>query len=69
MISPPYSLFVVPTRSPEPRYRFPSFANATNPEIGLMFECDAAQWSYGVVRLSAAESTVLLDDREGEFAE
>jgi hypothetical protein len=41
-----------------------AFANGTNPEIGLVFECDGAKWSYGVVRLSAAEATVRLDDRE-----
>lgn len=41
-----------------------TFANGTNLEIGLVFEGDTSQWSYGLVRLSAAETTVLLDDRE-----
>lgn len=40
-----------------------AFANGTNPEIGLIFEADDARWSYALVRLSAAEVTVLLDDR------
>ena len=40
------------------------FANATNPEIGIVLEADAERWSYGIVRLSAAESTITLDGRE-----
>jgi len=41
-----------------------AFANGTNPEVGLLFESDGKQWSYGLVRLSSAEATVLLDDRD-----
>jgi hypothetical protein len=41
-----------------------AFANGTNPEIGLVLECDKAAWTYGTVRLSAAESVVKLDGRE-----
>jgi hypothetical protein len=41
-----------------------TFANGTNPEVGVVFESDGKQWSYGVVRLTAAEASVLLDDRE-----
>jgi hypothetical protein len=41
-----------------------AFANGTNPEIGLILECDTSRWSYAAVRLSAAETTVYLDDRE-----
>jgi hypothetical protein len=38
------------------------FANGTNPEVGLLLECDADQWSYGAVRLSAAALFVDLDE-------
>jgi len=41
-----------------------AFANGTNPEVGVVFECDSAQWAYGLVRLSAAETTVLLDGHQ-----
>jgi hypothetical protein len=41
-----------------------TFANGTNPEVGVVFESDGKQWTYGVVRLTAAEASVLLDDRE-----
>jgi hypothetical protein len=41
-----------------------AFANGTNPELGLLLECDGERWSYGAVRLSAAESILSLDDRE-----
>jgi hypothetical protein len=40
------------------------FANGTNPEVGIVLEADSEQWSYGIVRLSAAESTITLDGRE-----
>ncbi len=35
-----------------------AFANGTNPELGLLLECDSERWSYGAVRLSAAETTL-----------
>ena len=41
-----------------------AFANGTNPELGLLLECDDARWSYGAVRLSAAETSLSLGDRE-----
>jgi hypothetical protein len=41
-----------------------AFANGTNPELGLVLECDAEKWSYGAVRLSAAETILLMGDRE-----
>lgn len=41
-----------------------AFANGTNPEVGLTLEAGKAGWTYGLVRLSAAASTVKLDDRE-----
>jgi hypothetical protein len=40
------------------------FANGTTPEMGIVLEADAERWNYGIVRLSAAETTVSLDDRE-----
>ncbi|HUQ73018.1 MAG TPA: hypothetical protein VM165_26045 [Planctomycetaceae bacterium] len=41
-----------------------AFANGTNPEVGLLFESDGKRWTFGLVRLTSAEATVLLDDRE-----
>ncbi len=41
-----------------------ALAHGTNPEIGILFECDAERWQYGLVRLSSAEATVTLDGRE-----
>jgi hypothetical protein len=41
-----------------------AFANGTNPEIGVLIEASKAGWSYGLTRLSAAESKVELDGRE-----
>ncbi|HET6423142.1 MAG TPA: hypothetical protein VFG20_05625 [Planctomycetaceae bacterium] len=41
-----------------------AFANGTNPELGLIIECNRDQWSYGVVRLSAAETRAYLDGKE-----
>jgi hypothetical protein len=41
-----------------------AFANGTNPELGLLLECDKERWSYGIVRLSAAGSTVVHSGRE-----
>jgi hypothetical protein len=40
------------------------FANGTNPELGLLLECDASDWSYGVVRLSAAALFADLDGKQ-----
>jgi len=40
-----------------------AFANGTNPEIGLVLECTAKQWSYGLFRLSAAASFIELDGK------
>jgi hypothetical protein len=40
-----------------------ALANGTNPEIGIVLETDGQRWRYGVVRLSAAESTVALDGK------
>ena len=39
------------------------FANGTNPELGLLLECDADDWSYGVARLSAAALFAELDGK------
>ena len=41
-----------------------AFANGTNPETGLILECDQNHWNYGIVRLSAAETHIELDGRE-----
>lgn len=41
-----------------------AFANGTNPELGLLLECDGERWSYGAVRLSAAETTLHHVDRQ-----
>jgi hypothetical protein len=41
-----------------------AFANGTNPELGLLLECDDERWSYGAVRLSSAEMTIELGDRD-----
>ena len=41
-----------------------AFAIGTNPEIGIVLECDAEKWSYGVIRLSGAQSWVMLDGKE-----
>jgi hypothetical protein len=41
-----------------------ALANGTNPEIGIVLECDAERWVYGIIRLSAAQSTVTLDGKE-----
>ena len=41
-----------------------AFANGTNPETGLVLECDKTRWSYGILRLSSAEAKVDLDGRE-----
>jgi hypothetical protein len=40
------------------------FANGTNPELGLLLECDANDWSYGVARLSAAALFADLDGKQ-----
>jgi len=39
------------------------FANGTNPEIGLLLECAAENWSYGIFRLGSAALTVQLDGK------
>jgi hypothetical protein len=41
-----------------------AFANGTNPEIGIVFESDGQRWLYGILRLTAAESSVTLDGQE-----
>jgi hypothetical protein len=41
-----------------------AFANGTNPEVGVVFECDGERWLYGILRLTAAEASVTLDGRQ-----
>ena len=41
-----------------------AYANGTNPELGVVFESDGERWRYGIVRLTAAESSVTLDGRQ-----
>ena len=41
-----------------------ALAIGTNPEIGVVLECDAEKWSYGIIRLSRARSWVTLDGKE-----
>jgi hypothetical protein len=41
-----------------------AFANSTNPELGVVFESDGERWLYGVIRLTAAQSRVLLDGKQ-----
>jgi hypothetical protein len=41
-----------------------ALANGTNPEIGIFFESDGEHWKYGILRLTSAETSVALDDRE-----
>jgi hypothetical protein len=41
-----------------------ALAHGTNPEIGIVLETDGERWKYGTVRLSSAEVTVSLEDRE-----
>jgi hypothetical protein len=41
-----------------------AFANGTNPETGLVLECNNSSWSYGILRLSSAEARVQFDGRE-----
>jgi hypothetical protein len=38
-----------------------ALANGTNPEFAILFETDGERWRYGILRLSAAESSVSLD--------
>ena len=40
-----------------------AFANGTNPEIGVLLEADKDRWTYGLARISAAESKVELDGK------
>jgi hypothetical protein len=41
-----------------------AYANSTNPELGLVFETDGERWLYGIIQLTAAESSVTLDGRQ-----
>ena len=41
-----------------------ALANGTNPEIGVVLETDGEHWTYGILRLTSAESTVTLDGKE-----
>jgi hypothetical protein len=41
-----------------------TFANGTNPEVGVVFESNGERWRYGTLRLSAAELSVTLDGRQ-----
>jgi hypothetical protein len=41
-----------------------AYANGTNPELGVVFESNGERWQYGVIRLTAAESSVTLDGRQ-----
>jgi hypothetical protein len=41
-----------------------AYANGTNPELAVILEADKSGWKYGVVRLGAAKSSMLLDDRQ-----
>jgi hypothetical protein len=41
-----------------------AFANGTNPEVGIVVECDGERWRYGTLRLSAAELSITLDGRQ-----
>jgi hypothetical protein len=41
-----------------------ALAIGTNPEIGIVLECDAEKWFYGIIRLSGAQSWVTLDGKE-----
>jgi hypothetical protein len=40
-----------------------TFANGTNPEVGVVFEHDGKRWRYGTLRLGAAELSITLDGR------
>jgi hypothetical protein len=40
------------------------FANGTNPEIGLFLEATETGWMYGLARLSAAQTTISLNDKQ-----
>jgi hypothetical protein len=39
------------------------YANGTNPEAGVAFECDGERWQYGILRFTAAEVSVTLDGK------
>jgi hypothetical protein len=41
-----------------------AYANATNPELGVVLESDGERWRYGIIRLTAAQSSVTLDGRQ-----
>ena len=41
-----------------------ALANGTNPEIGIVLESDGERWRYGILRLGAAEMTVMLDGEQ-----
>lgn len=40
------------------------YANGTNPEIGLLLECSATEYNFGLFRLSSAASTAEFDGKE-----
>lgn len=40
------------------------FSNGTNPEAGVILECDRTSWSYSAFRLGAAELSVQLDEQK-----
>jgi hypothetical protein len=40
------------------------FANGTNPELAVLLECNADDWTYGVVRLSSAALFAELDGQQ-----
>ena len=40
------------------------FSNGTNPEAGVILECDLSSWSYSAFRLGAAEISVELDEQK-----
>jgi len=40
-----------------------AFANGTNPELGLLLECNDMDWTYGTFRMGAAALSVDLDGK------
>ena len=40
-----------------------TFANGTNPELGLLLECNDREWTYGTFRMGAAALFVDLDGK------
>jgi len=41
-----------------------AYANGTNPELGVILECDGKSWRYGTLRFTSAESSIALDGRQ-----